>query len=152
MATERHWCPKTVGDSTMRGHPCGRPASVERAGKWWCTQHDPEAVKARREARDRARDEQWAAERAERERQAAHRAERERLADAAEGLLTALRKLYDAEISEDDTNGDYKVFWCRLCGAEGRDSPRQIEHEASCVVAEARAAIAAAEGGTEEGA
>ena len=137
MATERHWCPKTVGDNTMRGHPCGRPARVERAGKWWCAQHDPEAVKARQVARDRAWDEQRAAARAEAERQFAHRAERERLADAAEGLLAALKELVRT-YHEEATFPPHTTLTYRDCPSS--DCQR------------ARAAIAAAEGGTEEGA
>jgi|TARA_R100000049_G_C1928320_1_gene72462 hypothetical protein len=31
---------------------CTRNATIERNGKWWCWQHDPEAVKKRREKRD----------------------------------------------------------------------------------------------------
>lgn len=32
-------------------HPCGRRASVERNGKWYCGQHDPIAVQARMDKR-----------------------------------------------------------------------------------------------------
>ena len=30
---------------------CGRPASVERDGQWWCYQHDPERRRAKAAAR-----------------------------------------------------------------------------------------------------
>lgn len=33
-----------------RSMPCSRRGAVEREGKWWCTQHDPERVKTRRDA------------------------------------------------------------------------------------------------------
>ena len=32
-------------------HPCKRPATVERDGKWYCWQHDPEYVKAKEKKR-----------------------------------------------------------------------------------------------------
>ena len=35
-------------------HQCTRQGKVERDGKWYCGQHDPEAVRARREAWDDA--------------------------------------------------------------------------------------------------
>jgi len=32
-------------------YPCRRPATVQRDGKWYCWQHDPERVKADKEKR-----------------------------------------------------------------------------------------------------
>lgn len=54
MADEKHSCSERVYSGArwdISGHPCQRNGSVERDGKWWCKQHDPEAVKARREAK-----------------------------------------------------------------------------------------------------
>lgn len=48
--------------------PCARRGVVTRDGKLWCKQHDPEAVKARREKADEA----WREERARRERVRIH--------------------------------------------------------------------------------
>jgi hypothetical protein len=63
-------------------HDCKRRASVERSGKWYCAQHDPEAISARRELRS----EKW---------EVKHRAEveRRRLNDAAPDLLDAVKCL-----------------------------------------------------------
>ena len=36
-----------------RSHPCSRNGYVERDGKWYCKQHDPEAVNAKDQARRR---------------------------------------------------------------------------------------------------
>ena len=69
---EPHICSKRVFSGErwdMGGHPCSRKATVERDGKWWCTQHDPAREEARKQAALTARQE---ADRRERERQ--HRA------------------------------------------------------------------------------
>ena len=47
--TEKRQCAQGV----MRGfyrHLCQKNATVERNGHWWCSQHDPDKVKARAEA------------------------------------------------------------------------------------------------------
>lgn len=48
-------CSATVysRDAWLRGHPCAKPAKVERDGKWYCGVHDP-AAKAERDAKRRA--------------------------------------------------------------------------------------------------
>jgi len=38
-------------DVSGRVHPCNRSATIERAGKWYCWQHDPKRVKAEKERR-----------------------------------------------------------------------------------------------------
>ena len=48
-------CSERVHDadtSWPRYHPCSRKGKVERDGKQYCTQHDPERVKARRAEQD----------------------------------------------------------------------------------------------------
>lgn len=60
---EKHDCAKRVYSGARHdfsGHMCTRKATVERNGKWWCKQHDPEAESARmaaREAKWKAEDE-----------------------------------------------------------------------------------------------
>ena len=46
--TVKHDCSGRVSDRELRGmiYSCQRPATVQRDGKWWCWQHDPERVKA----------------------------------------------------------------------------------------------------------
>lgn len=46
----RRNCAGSVHDG-WRFNNCSRAGSVERDGKWWCKQHDPDAVKARKDAR-----------------------------------------------------------------------------------------------------
>lgn len=45
--SEKHKCCKEVW-SGYRGHPCTKPAKVEREGQWYCLIHDPKAVVIRR--------------------------------------------------------------------------------------------------------
>ena len=52
-----HACSKRVYSGErwdFGGHPCSRKGTVERDGRWWCKQHDPEAMKAREAKRDAA--------------------------------------------------------------------------------------------------
>ena len=49
--TAEHDCSKKWVWAVTGSHRCFRPATVERDGKWWCWQHDPERVKADREKR-----------------------------------------------------------------------------------------------------
>lgn len=59
--------------------PCTRQGKVERYGKWYCGQHDPQA----REDRYQKKRDQWKVEAAEQERQ-------RRIAEAAPNLLALL--------------------------------------------------------------
>ena len=44
-------CTETVHDKySFRGRQCSKPAAVERDGRMYCKVHDPEAIKARRDA------------------------------------------------------------------------------------------------------
>jgi len=53
MMSEKERCCERVHDrgdglaSVASFHPCPRSAAVERGGKPYCRQHDPEAVKVR---------------------------------------------------------------------------------------------------------
>lgn len=38
-------CARVFGD--YRLYPCSRKGSVERDGKWYCKQHDPEAIRVK---------------------------------------------------------------------------------------------------------
>lgn len=55
-------------------YPCSRKGKLYEEGKWWCTQHAPSTIQAKRERREA----RWTAEadtrRLERQRQAAMRA------------------------------------------------------------------------------
>lgn len=55
MAKHEHQCCARVYGAGQWGafhpHQCPRSGTIERAGKWYCKQHDPEAVKARSEER-----------------------------------------------------------------------------------------------------
>lgn len=54
-------CAKQVFNSySFRGKSCSRIGCIERNGKWWCAQHDPERVAARQAALHA----KWEAERA----------------------------------------------------------------------------------------
>lgn len=55
MNGERHECSTTVFGERVRQWQCVRAGVVERAGKWYCRQHDPEARQARAEKREAAR-------------------------------------------------------------------------------------------------
>lgn len=45
-------------------HNCSRTATIEEGGKWWCKQHVPSIVAARREKRNSEWEKKWAADRA----------------------------------------------------------------------------------------
>ena len=76
---QRQTCSERVYDrfSPYAAFHCARFAVVERNGRWYCTQHDPEYVKARQEKREKKINQQREANRliGEREeREAAHAA------------------------------------------------------------------------------
>ena len=73
------------------GSPCFRNATVEADGKWFCTQHSPEAKEKRRKDQ-RAR---WAAEREASDRRYARQVEDTRRVKLFPDLLEALEGLYD---------------------------------------------------------
>ena len=51
-------CSKIVPGAGWYRHDCSRKATVERDGKWWCWQHDPEYVAEKR----RTEEEKWEAD------------------------------------------------------------------------------------------
>jgi len=66
---------------------CWKNATIERDGKWYCRQHDPEEVKRRREEYNRAWDEKYRAEKDAREAKVARaRLVRQRSRQAIEAL------------------------------------------------------------------
>lgn len=71
----------TIGIRT-RYEQCSRVGKVERDGKWYCGQHDPQA----RKARDQEKMERWRSQMEERDR-------RFRLEKAAPDLLEALKAM-----------------------------------------------------------
>lgn len=48
-------CASYVFGDRVQSWRCTRRGVVERNGKWWCSQHDPDAVKARQGAADAKR-------------------------------------------------------------------------------------------------
>ena len=88
--TEKRKCCGSVSDHTgFHRYPCGKGASIDEGGKWYCRTHAPSLVKAKQEARHakwdasaKARREGWAKEEAE-------AAELARRASHFEGLLAA---------------------------------------------------------------
>lgn len=75
-----------------RYKPCSRKASVERDGKWYCGQHDPQAVADRRKTKES----QWETEYQERQ-------ARYRLEAAAPELLALLIE------SQESIGGDWRA-------------------------------------------
>ena len=72
----RQGCAETVWDNLrLEKYPCSRGGTIERESKYWCYQHDPEAV-AKRQASQRAK---WGEEN-RRTREANRRLAAERLA------------------------------------------------------------------------
>ena len=53
--TEKHQCSVKVWDDRSFSWQCLKPAKVERDGKWYCSIHDPEYIKAK----NKAREEEW---------------------------------------------------------------------------------------------
>lgn len=56
-----HCSKKVHSPGSWGGYPCARKATIERDGKWWCWQHDPEAVEARHAERLVKQNAEWAA-------------------------------------------------------------------------------------------
>ena len=54
MRDKRSCAGRVYGGRDVRGYSCSINAAIQRGGVWWCHVHDPERVKARREARDKA--------------------------------------------------------------------------------------------------
>lgn len=63
MSNEKHTCTTLVYSSwSIRWGGCGKPAKVERNGRWYCGIHDPVKLAAKRAERD-AKYERWATRR-----------------------------------------------------------------------------------------
>lgn len=90
--SERKRCAKRVyRGSWGSGFPCSNTATVEEDGKWWCRQHAPSFVAARRAKRDAELRQKWAAERAAYERKAAITSAEHAVIEAAVERVKALR-------------------------------------------------------------
>jgi hypothetical protein len=59
MGSSQHSCSATVFGDRVQMWTCSRSGVVQRNGKWFCRQHDPEEQRKRQEARDA----KWRAER-----------------------------------------------------------------------------------------
>ena len=55
-------CCKTVHGRDFLSYECSRKAKVKRGGRFYCSQHDPEVVKAKRKAADAAFAVKWETE------------------------------------------------------------------------------------------
>jgi len=51
--TEKHLCAGHVYGDRI-DYPCSRNGSLHENGKWWCHQHAPSTIKAKRDAQDAA--------------------------------------------------------------------------------------------------
>ena len=47
MTENKKQCSRHVYEDRGRRYPCQKKAVVERDGKWFCTIHDPEYIKAK---------------------------------------------------------------------------------------------------------
>jgi len=77
-------CERVHDSNSPRGYACSRSGVVAREGRFYCKQHDPDAVAARHKARN----ERWQAEWAEKQRRTAAA---ERLRDFRAEAVAALR-------------------------------------------------------------
>ena len=85
-------CGETRGDGWHRGR-CSRAGVVERAGKFYCRQHDPEAVALRRAEREAEWDRKWAEQKAARDAAKAAADRQARLAALAPGAIAILDQI-----------------------------------------------------------
>lgn len=58
-------CHTRVAGSLFRAYQCSRPVKIVRDGLNYCTIHDPEYIKAKREAKQKESDAKWARQEAE---------------------------------------------------------------------------------------
>ena len=99
MSTEKHTCEKQIypGSGWGRGHSCGRTATLEHNGGWYCKTHHPPTVKAKFEARCKTASAEWESKAAaEREMRADH-ARMEALADHKDGHIWQCNLAYLVE-------------------------------------------------------
>ena len=95
-------CSKTIW-RRFTSHPCTRTATVERKGKPYCTQHDPERVAIERAKKVRISEERWQREKRFHERAAlcqvfCEGVSTEKLQELGEGWLTKnLQRLEEAK-------------------------------------------------------
>jgi len=47
-------CEGQIATDMWHPHKCGQKASVEREGKWYCKRHDPVALNAKRDEKEKA--------------------------------------------------------------------------------------------------
>jgi len=82
-------CSARVFGERVTNWACQRPGTVERGGKWYCWQHDPDAVKKRDAARTAERERKWQ----QLEASFARDREDNRRADCFLAMLAALEEL-----------------------------------------------------------
>jgi hypothetical protein len=60
--SEKHTCEHKAWSSRFGNQRCAYNASLQHKGKWYCGLHHPPTVKAKRDKRDAAKREKWAAQ------------------------------------------------------------------------------------------
>lgn len=87
-------CAQQVFDSqSYNRYPCARDGTVERDGKWYCWQHDPEAIKKRNDDRVTRLNTEWAGKNAAAAKRLADEQARKDAVQALVDLLGSARTL-----------------------------------------------------------
>ena len=98
-------CCKTVHGRDFLSYECSRKAKVKRGGRFYCSQHDPEVVKAKRKAADAAFAVKWETEQTRLKEAEERQAELLRKAALADELAAACKSLLDAIATPDRMSG-----------------------------------------------
>jgi hypothetical protein len=100
-------CEASVASNGFGYRPlqCSREGSVERDGKWYCKQHDPEAVAERKRQLSEVLRQKWSEEARLRREANAKQAEIERKAALADELAAALLAI----LEEVDGPNEYHI-------------------------------------------
>ena len=93
MSEEKKTCEKRLidGDWSYHSHPCGKTATLQHGGKWYCKRHHPPTVEARWRAKEVAWKTAYDAKCKATAEDGAARAEIERRAACYDDLLAALK-------------------------------------------------------------
>lgn len=116
-------CSKMVWGDFHTFTACPHPGKVQREGRWYCGRHDSDALDERQRKKEEARQVRWDASRANEARARQQRETAERIVRGVAGA----------------------PYWpppCNCpfcCGAKRWD---HYEHEAECIVTQARALVA----------
>jgi hypothetical protein len=92
MSEAHKCCGKTWPAGSYRSVGCRNSGKVERNGQWYCGMHDPVAIEAKNEARNKKYSEKWDASHKAQKAAADKRVEEQRRAGCFDDLLEALKK------------------------------------------------------------